>query len=606
MTRPDSIDDGSAKLLTALGRSQDPNAWEEILSRYGAQIRRVVRRILMNTDALEDACQEAILQIREYAHRFQAPVDDPDGAARSWILRVAANTALKMIRSRVRARQREARASEMRSEAYGTTEPDERRGQVFRALEGLPHRDREVVLLRFMEGLPIATVAKRLECPEGTAKARVHRALKKLRHALVALGWVGSESELETYLAESLDPNPASTTSDESSPVGIEHYRELLAGTRRPALTGVVAGGYSIMFRLALSALGLALAGGLIWAIIGFGEEEPAPGPTPVVITKTAPETSKTAGQTGLSKALDEIIGGAREPGDLRLEVVRGATHPVSLDGDGIVRRGKNTFLRVPRKRVMGLLKVLQRDLQASSQGEDRDPEAKSTTSDAYQLKIEIETEDTVLSKTVTEKRPGPLKAWITTFDMVVGEASPIFASDLQDGLTLLTKMALPPEALEIVALGSEDRPWGKHAARTRQGWTLKIRGRQVTDSSPYVSSTRKVKTLGAGEVEIPQFRLRDRHLWLTQKEFQRIAQLLADSDVGRWPDALSKAGGMELNVRLLGHSFPRKPRGFSWTSPSPANADDPPLRVRTVCDFLEALHRRVLKEGTTGRYPRR
>lgn len=48
-------------------------------------------------------------------------------------------------------------------------------------VRGLPEPQREVVLLRFADGLSVAEVAELLDVPEGTVKSRLHHAVRALR-----------------------------------------------------------------------------------------------------------------------------------------------------------------------------------------------------------------------------------------------------------------------------------------------------------------------------------------------------------------------------------------------------------------------------------------
>ena len=48
-------------------------------------------------------------------------------------------------------------------------------------LAGLPEQHREVLLLRFVEGLTLGEISQALKIPTGTVKSRVHNGLSKLR-----------------------------------------------------------------------------------------------------------------------------------------------------------------------------------------------------------------------------------------------------------------------------------------------------------------------------------------------------------------------------------------------------------------------------------------
>ena len=55
-----------------------------------------------------------------------------------------------------------------------------------RGLERLPGRQREAVVLHYLQGMTVADLATHLECTEGAACALLHRALKQLRKLMNA------------------------------------------------------------------------------------------------------------------------------------------------------------------------------------------------------------------------------------------------------------------------------------------------------------------------------------------------------------------------------------------------------------------------------------
>jgi RNA polymerase sigma-70 factor (ECF subfamily) len=60
-------------------------------------------------------------------------------------------------------------------------EGDSSRAQLTVVLTGLPEPQREVLLLRFVDGLSLDEIAAALEVPTGTIKSRLHNALAALR-----------------------------------------------------------------------------------------------------------------------------------------------------------------------------------------------------------------------------------------------------------------------------------------------------------------------------------------------------------------------------------------------------------------------------------------
>jgi RNA polymerase sigma-70 factor, ECF subfamily len=59
--------------------------------------------------------------------------------------------------------------------------PGDSRSELAIVLSGLPDTHREVLLLRFVDGLKLEEIADALEVPLGTVKSRLHNALEQLR-----------------------------------------------------------------------------------------------------------------------------------------------------------------------------------------------------------------------------------------------------------------------------------------------------------------------------------------------------------------------------------------------------------------------------------------
>ena len=60
---------------------------------------------------------------------------------------------------------------------------DQDAGDLHVLLASLPDAQREVLVLRFVDGLSVEEIAKALDIPEGTVKTRTHHAIKKLRES---------------------------------------------------------------------------------------------------------------------------------------------------------------------------------------------------------------------------------------------------------------------------------------------------------------------------------------------------------------------------------------------------------------------------------------
>jgi RNA polymerase sigma-70 factor (ECF subfamily) len=135
---------------------------------------------------MEDAEQEilAALYVGLAGFRFHA-------SFRTFLYRLARNTAIDMLRRKGRERKRlEAARREARARAgtleEATFDPDqglvreERRQRLRMALASLQPDERLLVVLKESEGLAVEEIARVLSIPSGTVKSRLHRSREKL------------------------------------------------------------------------------------------------------------------------------------------------------------------------------------------------------------------------------------------------------------------------------------------------------------------------------------------------------------------------------------------------------------------------------------------
>ncbi len=172
-----------------VGRAQagDIEALCKLVERHRSS-RSESRYAIVGSEA-EDVVQEAFVRAARSLARFRT-----DAAFRPWLLTIVANEARNRRRSRsrrealqLRVAQRDT-ADEAGKARAGSTEEiamaNEQRQWLLDAVAGLPDRDREVIALRYFADLSEAETASTLECPAGTVKSRLVRALARLRVSL--------------------------------------------------------------------------------------------------------------------------------------------------------------------------------------------------------------------------------------------------------------------------------------------------------------------------------------------------------------------------------------------------------------------------------------
>lgn len=109
---------------------------------------------------------------------------------RAWLMAIVRHEALNRARSASRRTTLVTRVAGERSSGDAAPSPEaavlaaERGATLGAALGSLPPRDRAVIALRYFEDLSEKEMAVALDCPPGTVKSRLSRALSKLRSAL--------------------------------------------------------------------------------------------------------------------------------------------------------------------------------------------------------------------------------------------------------------------------------------------------------------------------------------------------------------------------------------------------------------------------------------
>ncbi len=194
MTRPPeawrALNDLTDDRLVELARERDLAAFEALMRRHNRRLFRVARSVLRDSDAAEDAVQEAYLRAFTRLDTYK-----PIGRFSAWLVRVAFNEAL-MIR---RATRRDTVSLDALEEGVAfdgdqTLAPlrtsdsyvdsVHARALLEHAIDALPEGFRTVFMLRVVEGLDVKETAECLDLNATTVRTRLHRAHRLLRTEL--------------------------------------------------------------------------------------------------------------------------------------------------------------------------------------------------------------------------------------------------------------------------------------------------------------------------------------------------------------------------------------------------------------------------------------
>ena len=163
-------------------------AYEELVRRYESLAFRTAYLIVVDADEARDAAQDGFLRAYGALRRFRAGAE-----FRPWLLRIVANAARNRRRSRNRRTALALRAAADRPANGAAPSPEvavlaaERRGLLLAAIERLSVEDRDVIVMRWFGELSEAEIAAALDCPPGTVKSRLSRAMARLRVGLPAI-----------------------------------------------------------------------------------------------------------------------------------------------------------------------------------------------------------------------------------------------------------------------------------------------------------------------------------------------------------------------------------------------------------------------------------
>jgi len=164
--------ENSPDLLT-LARTGDRAAFEQLMRRHERLVLATALRLLGNLPDAQDASQEVFLKL--YRGLRQVTSDNIAG----WLYRVTVNVCHDMHRKAV------APASSPVLVAEGDPQHDllasERRELLLRSLRRLSEKERQALVLRDLEGLSTAEVARAMGTTEATVRSHIWKARLKVK-----------------------------------------------------------------------------------------------------------------------------------------------------------------------------------------------------------------------------------------------------------------------------------------------------------------------------------------------------------------------------------------------------------------------------------------
>lgn len=166
------------ELIDAVNRG-DARAFEALYYRHRDYALRLAMRFTGERNLALDAVQDSFVYFYKKFPGFTLTAK-----LTTFLYPVVKHNALS-IKQKARRTQGDTSEDALKAQPAQTTGPDEAASSddLHALLEQLPEAQREVLLMRFVDGLSVEEIAQALEIPAGTVKTRTHHAIRKLRES---------------------------------------------------------------------------------------------------------------------------------------------------------------------------------------------------------------------------------------------------------------------------------------------------------------------------------------------------------------------------------------------------------------------------------------
>ncbi len=174
--------------------AQDKTRFEQTVLPHMDAAVNLARWLLRNPDDAQDVAQESVLRAYRFFSGFRG------GDARAWLLQIVRNSCYTWLEKRMPSEL----VTEFNEELHPVPTPDPEmiamqasgRAKLKAALESLPVRAREVIVLRELEGCSYKEISEVTGIPMGTVMSTLSRAREKLAQILAGNAAKEASNEL--------------------------------------------------------------------------------------------------------------------------------------------------------------------------------------------------------------------------------------------------------------------------------------------------------------------------------------------------------------------------------------------------------------------------
>lgn len=174
-------------LLVERLKKRDARAFQELIDLHGETLRTLIGRLMAFDPEMEDVLQNTFVQVWQKIPSFRN-----HSSIRTWITRIAINQTRNHQRS-VRRWLRHFQdrftleTTEKEHPCIVESTQDPRWDSIQLAMKKLPYRDREILVLVYLEEKSILEIADAMNEKKNTMEVRLHRAKKLLKQTIEGL-----------------------------------------------------------------------------------------------------------------------------------------------------------------------------------------------------------------------------------------------------------------------------------------------------------------------------------------------------------------------------------------------------------------------------------
>lgn len=156
-----------------LAQKGDDNAFYELLSERKSQLYKTAFAYVKNKEDALDIVSDTVYKAYISIKNLKEP-----NFFNTWLTRILINNSLDSINKKSRALPLKENIS---SDTRITSKDDEQIIDLKVAVDKLPCKYKTIVILKYFQDMTLVEIAKILQCPLGTVKTNLHKALGELR-----------------------------------------------------------------------------------------------------------------------------------------------------------------------------------------------------------------------------------------------------------------------------------------------------------------------------------------------------------------------------------------------------------------------------------------